>query len=280
MKRTRFFARLALMLATVALVSGCKLAMIVVEGGSVESSTGTRDCAEGQICLYNITDTTFDEVFTARPKSGWRFTRWNSGGDFFCADTTTTTCVLSNVAFAGNAFVDAIIATDKTFYAQPVFETIPDKVTIPGAGTWYQPDLFTGLTWDQITSVCPAGSTCPPGSTLAGQDMTGCSLGFVFDVNNLFNFFAGPGTLLGPSSFGEANSEWADEIFFWFRPIGSSSAVRTINGWTATLEVNDNARLGTTLDTIGIGVDEVSTINGLNRGASFSTVGAWFSCTP
>jgi FG-GAP-like repeat len=108
-------------------LSGCKLAVILVEGGKVQSTlSGTCQITPtspptGTVCIHKVTDTTYADSFTAVPDSGWEFVNWNSGNGFFCADSTNAECAVSNVLLAGNSFAETIVASDQMFYLMPVF---------------------------------------------------------------------------------------------------------------------------------------------------------------
>ena len=150
------------MFATVGLVSllaGCKLAVIVVQGGEVQSvSSGT--CTAGNVCVHDITADDFSDTFTAVPDSGWTFVRWNSGGDFLCEDDTSPTCAVSNVGLASVAGVQAIIDSEKAYHIMPIFEF--GGLPIPGFkaddnNQWAPPGLFAGLTYNEIAAACPGG---------------------------------------------------------------------------------------------------------------------------
>lgn len=228
-------------LAVATLGTGCKLAVMVPSGGDVTSASGTRNCTGGNLCEHNITDSTFNESFTAVARPGYVFSKWNKGAGFLCGDSTNPTCVISNVGTAGNAAIEAVIATGQHFYAMPLFEfvgidtdgdgqkdhldadddndgvldgddacplvgpnydgfgcpgtTITDTVTVDGK-VWAQPDLFAGVTWSQITAVCPSG---PCTGILNGHSVTGWTFASVDDVNALFNYYIGaPDLELGP----------------------------------------------------------------------------------
>jgi len=115
-----------LILAMAALaISGCKLAVIVTEGGDVQSLSSTRDCAGGNVCEFEITDTTFSESFTAIPKAGYQFVKWRNGGsDFFCPDSLNAACNLSNVGGAGIPAIEAVVASFMIFHIMPIFEFV------------------------------------------------------------------------------------------------------------------------------------------------------------
>jgi hypothetical protein len=178
--------RILIFLAIVGLVAGCKVAVIVVEGGEVKSiSSGT--CLEGEICMVQVIDTNFSDAFTAVPNPGWHFVKWNSGEGFFCGDSTNPTCTLSAVGFDGNEAIEAIIASDQTFHLMPIFEPGLATVTVDGR-EWAQVDQFTGLSWNDINAVCPEGACS---GILNGFDMTGWKWASVDDVIALFNHYIG-----------------------------------------------------------------------------------------
>ena len=195
------------------LLAGCKLAVIVVEGGEVQS-TGSGTCLAGTICIIEVNDTNFTDTFTAVPNEGWYFEKWNSGDGFWCPDRTDPMCPVSSVEAAGKPALEALIASTETFYLMPVFKrAIPITDTIIVAGReWAQVDLFADLSWNDIDTVCPAGGCS---GVLNGLDMTGWTWASVEDLNSLFNHYIGFEALgPGPDSFGEGKSSaWAPAFF-------------------------------------------------------------------
>lgn len=123
---TQATIRALLVLGMATAVSGCKLAVIVTGEGDVESSLSeTRNCAGGSVCTFEVTDTTYTESFTAIPREGYEFVKWRAGGsDFFCADSVNPTCTVSNVSMAGNAGIEAVIASFQLFHIMPIFEFV------------------------------------------------------------------------------------------------------------------------------------------------------------
>ena len=183
--------RILISLAIVGLVAGCKVAVIVVEGGEVKS-IGSGTCLEGEICIVQVIDTNFSDAFTAVPNPGWHFVKWNSGEGFFCGDSTDPTCTLSAVEFDGNEGIEALIASDQTFYLMPIFEPVlePDTVTVDDK-EWAQVDQFTNLSWNDINAVCPAG-VCS--GILNGYNMTGWTWASFVEFEQLINAYEGPST--------------------------------------------------------------------------------------
>ena len=127
-------------LASLAL-SACKLSVIVTGGGDVQSLSGTRDCAGGNVCEFEITDTTFTESFTAVPRDGYQFVKWRKGGsDFFCPDSPNASCILSNVGGAGNTAIESIVASFAMFHIMPVFEFVGIDTDEDGIKDHLDPD--------------------------------------------------------------------------------------------------------------------------------------------
>lgn len=116
--------KMLLMLVASILLSGCKLAVVVGEGGTVQSKSNTRNCAEVSQCTFEVSGADFDETFTAVPLPGYRFDRWQSGPGYLCLKTPGPTCTLSNVPFKEIPSILAIIASDAVFTIRPVFTAI------------------------------------------------------------------------------------------------------------------------------------------------------------
>jgi hypothetical protein len=148
--------KLVLMGCVLALVAGCKVAVILVEGGEVQSTASgtcmTDGSGEGKVCIHEVSSTSYSESFTAVPSVGWHFVKWNSGGGFLCADATAPTCDVSDVSLAGNPAAEAVVASEQTFYIMPMFEE----------GAWY-PDYETS--WSDATCVYGIYSNRPAFAT-------------------------------------------------------------------------------------------------------------------
>lgn len=107
-----------LFLVSFCLLAGCRIGASVFEGGDILSASGTRHCFEGGTCEFRIEDPDFSESFTARPRTGFEFSKWKSGEGFLCGDSVDPTCT---VALPGGEAAEAIIALDKMFYIMPEF---------------------------------------------------------------------------------------------------------------------------------------------------------------
>jgi hypothetical protein len=176
----------------VTLMAGCKLAIIVVEGGEVQSE-GSVACTAGSICIIDITDSGFSETFTAIPNTGWYFQKWNAGHGFFCGGSIDPACPLSFAGHEQSEQVASMVASDEVFYLMPVFKPISSTVSADGTVTidgkeWLQPADFVGYSFDEVKVVCPT-ETCSgrlPGSTF---DLTGYTWASIMEVSSLFNAY-------------------------------------------------------------------------------------------
>ena len=139
--------RLGLALAAAMLLGGCKIAVISVEGGEVQA-TGSDTCIAGIVCIHAVNDTYYDETFTAVPYPGWAFVKWNSGDRFVCGDSTRLTCRISSVGTEQNKSVQALIASDVTYYMMPVFRYVGFEPVATSVEYDYVFDLETGANID------------------------------------------------------------------------------------------------------------------------------------
>jgi hypothetical protein len=233
-----------------------------------------------------VTNTNFDDFFTAVPNYGWYFEKWNSGDRFFCADTTSPMCVLSLRSAKGNAVIEELVASSETFYLMPVFKPAPDIITVDGK-EWYQPYLFLTLSWNDINSVCPAGKCA---GMLNGHDMAGWTWASIEDVNALFNYYIGS-EVLGPGPDGIINpggdSAWAPAFYSdrWRFTHGPSSnrGSRAVYANMRDLPELGKSYIGGIYDDIhdGVGVNDGVYTTGRHRPAIGSPyVGGWFYRSP
>jgi hypothetical protein len=234
MTMTSRLLKTLVLFAVAALVAGCKLAVIVPSGGDVTSGSGTRNCAGGSLCEFNITEDNFDETFTASPRPGYVFTKWQKGDNFQCSDSTNPNCRISNAGVSVIDGVLGIIAGGKIYYAMPLFDFVgidtdgdeikdhvdtdddndgvldgddscpligpnnngfgcpgnPITDTVNANGKeWAQPDLFDGLTWNQIVVACPGG-ICTADAVLNGFEMNGWVWASVDELNSMLSSLA------------------------------------------------------------------------------------------
>ncbi len=159
--------QLALALFLSLLATGCKVALTVTSGGDVTSLTGNRDCAGGSLCEYEVTDTSFVDSFTAVPRPGYVFSKWQGGDDYQCAESTNPTCTISTnliESFQGPArgVADTIIASGRYYYVQPLFTFVGIDTDEDGTKDYLDPD-------DDNDGVLDADDNCP----LEGPNLDG-----------------------------------------------------------------------------------------------------------
>jgi hypothetical protein len=118
---TSALARILVLIAVSACLSSCKLAVVVDKGGTVQSASNTRNCAEESNCTFEVTEANFNETFTAVPLPGYKFKGWHTGAGYLCFKTNGPVCALSNTAFKDFPAIKAIIASDAVFTIKPVF---------------------------------------------------------------------------------------------------------------------------------------------------------------
>lgn len=212
-----------LMLGLVAIMTGCKLEIIVPSGGDVISSDTSHNCSKGMVCEFEIASDQlpFSESFTAEPRPGYVFEKWADGSEFLCAKSTDPICT---VDLADSVFGATVVTMFKSAYLMPIFKDVgididgdgirneldedddgdgvldiddscplnPDlscdgstRITVNGK-TWYQPDLFLGLTAAEIEAVCP-GAICE--GVINGYNLTGWAWATGQDVVDLIEYY-------------------------------------------------------------------------------------------
>lgn len=311
-KYTMNIIKALLLLGLAGLLAGCKIGVIVTQGGDVQSQSGTNNCSAGNVCEIDVKNTNFTESFIAIPKEGYVFSHWYSGGGFLCTDSTDPTCFLSNVAVAGDAGFEAIVASEWMAYLMPVFTFvgidtdgdgikdhldddddndgfldlydlcpldadtncgIAEDIVIAAGQQWYQVDLFTNLSVTDIRAVC--NPICSSG-TLSGHEMEGWVFASREEVTDLVNNVK----LI-------AGNDWAPYIFdtLGFRPLSVPTSLdRFIFGRTSSTRFDAvGAEFGYSADIWDFdsaGSDSFST-NGVNNvSVRQSSRGAWFYRTP
>ena len=238
--------KVVLLICILGSMAGCRLAVIVVEGGGVQGYP-LRSCPAGEICVIDVDDPYFSTTFTAIPDEGWYFERWQKGERFFCGGSTDPQCTLSFEGHEETEAVQEIVDSSEMFYIMPIFgnepRTITDTIIVDG-NEWAQIDLFKDLTWDEINSVCPEGK-CRDSGLLNFYDMTGWTWASVDEVNALLNQYMGSEELgPGPESFSEINSKWAPAFFNdGWRALGEGppSQPEGVGGWLHDRDAESNA---------------------------------------
>jgi hypothetical protein len=118
----------ALALAAI-LLTGCKIEIIVPEGGSVVTRSGSFRCLAGQTCLIDVYDLYFSQDFVAKPDSGYTFDKWKKTYRGFCGGKSKS-CNLYTSELDDYPALMAFLESDDTFYLEPVFRKSTAAVRI------------------------------------------------------------------------------------------------------------------------------------------------------
>lgn len=214
--------RVVSLLTLVIAISGCKIVIEVPEGGIVTTESGAFECRQNRVCVVEVDDTFFDEVFEARPHRGWEFRGWAKRQRGFCGDKLGF-CALATTAFAGNERLLALLASDQEFYLQPVFEQVPmiarEDVLVNGTST----ETPTGLQVDGRVEVNAGFAT--------DHTFRNAELELDFDVD---------GNLIGMSGISVLPPELTDLI-------SASSDSRVVVGLFTGREINRDGGFEITL---------------------------------
>ncbi len=186
-------------------ITGCKLAVIVVEGGEVQS-IGSGTCVAGSICIVEVTDLSFAEMFEAVPKPGWYFEKWNNGNKLVCGGSYDPVCDLTYFQSGlGPKEIEAaekLIASPEIFYLLPVFKKGVRFVEI-AESEWLQPFDFRDYSYDQIAAVCSNDNGLCSGSLPDSSiDLTGYYWASISDIEELFIAYG------GEPPFTEPDGDW------------------------------------------------------------------------
>lgn len=226
--------RIFLLLSITALMVGCKLAVIVVEGGEVQS-LGHGTCVGGNICTVDGVGPYFADTFAAVPEEGWYFQRWNKSDRFFCAGSNKPVCTLTFGGYEETAEVKEMVASSEVFYLMPIFKPFQDTVRVDDK-EWLQPDLFSNLSWKEINAACPAG-VCA--GKLNGYDMTGWTWASINDFNKLISYYLG--TDVGSHPYTSEISETPEWAYAFLKDGWRTEPYGAATGWLRNLHDEKNA---------------------------------------
>lgn len=174
--------KLTLLLPLALLATGCRIALTVTSGGDVLSLSGTNDCAGGSLCEYEVIDTSFIETFTAAPREGYVFSKWQGGAGYLCPESINPTCTIENglvaqLPAAQREIADTIIASGTYLYAQPLFTFVGIDTDEDGVKDYIDDD-------DDNDGVLDPDDNCP----LKGPNLDGfgCQTKTVFVTSETY----------------------------------------------------------------------------------------------
>ena len=149
-----------LILAMAGLLTGCFIEIRVPEGGQVRNLSGSFSCGPEETCVIEVSDF-IDEAFIGVPAEGYVFTEWKSRKRGLCGGRAAR-CYLSTIGLDDNSFIQALLASDETFFLVPQFQqsdalaSFQSLGALPGGG-----------------NLSLSGGLSPDGSTAVGQSQYG-----------------------------------------------------------------------------------------------------------
>ncbi|MFT4518840.1 MAG: hypothetical protein ACI9JM_001225 [Halioglobus sp.] len=168
----------ALAIATLLLfIQGCRIVMIVPEGGSIVSTSESYDCAAEQTCFIELPSIPFDgDTFTAIPQEGYVFKGWtkheaepqHANRVHFCAGAIGSCAIPALAVNATQYGLDAFL--------EPVFEEFEllDLLPVTTRGVF---QIYPGATGAMDAAVTTAPWSLGPLALLekfsAGMDVVG-----------------------------------------------------------------------------------------------------------
>ena len=184
-------SRILLLLSITALMIGCKLAVIVVEGGEVQS-TSSGTCVAGMICIVDVDDAGFSATFTAVPDTGWYF-RSGIPADGFLVGAPRILYASFRLEGTKKATKCRRWLRLLTCFTLCLYSPCRSQSQAPlslMAGNGRSRTFSIGLSWDEIKAVCSAQTGACSG-LLNGYKMAGWTWASLDDVTALFNFYLG-----------------------------------------------------------------------------------------
>jgi hypothetical protein len=141
-----------------AVMTGCKIAVIVPSGGQLFASNPAHSCSEGRVCEFDINagQLPFSESFTAIPKEGYGFEKWSDGSGFLCGKSTNPTCTVN---IPDNAVGAILVALFDSGYVMPIFKNVGIDTDSDGVRNELDED-------DDNDGIFDADDACPLDSNL------------------------------------------------------------------------------------------------------------------
>src|SRR6056297_1653764 len=100
MDKNKLFRRCAWLCVPAVLLAACKHPIEIYGEGDVFSASGARDCtledylASSETFVSNLVTGDYAETYTAVPRTGWQFRRW----DIYCTTALDNTCSFNTTA--------------------------------------------------------------------------------------------------------------------------------------------------------------------------------------
>lgn len=114
------YSRIIVVFLALLAVAGCKVKIIVPDGGYVTTSSRNHLCQSSEACVIEVNTTGFDETFFAIANPGYFFRKWEKSELSLCGGGLKS-CRLLTTGFAGNQLLMELLESDTTFNLKPIF---------------------------------------------------------------------------------------------------------------------------------------------------------------
>ncbi|MFT6892126.1 MAG: hypothetical protein ACJASY_004186, partial [Halioglobus sp.] len=192
--------KLLSIVSVVAMAAGCKVEIVLPEGGYVLSGSGEYDCrsevtqqslhsnhmhgskhvshlagskvaaaADGDqktSCEIAIDDTTFDDTFTAVPYEGYEFKRWKKRDGGLFGGGKVAEVRIYTTGFEVSDLLMEILDSDNVYYLEPVFR----KVSTPTGDM--NCNMFSG-SYERIQEIIFEGYNCTNSACHSAENAAG-----------------------------------------------------------------------------------------------------------
>ena len=101
-------------------LSGCRIEVTAPPNGDVATHSGSVFCEGGSRCMIEVTDTSFDETFSAYPDPGFQFIGWKKQWRGLCGGSLAP-CYLSTSGFPQHDSLMDLLETDELFLLEAQF---------------------------------------------------------------------------------------------------------------------------------------------------------------
>ncbi len=144
-----------------AVLSACKVEIVVPPGGKVVSSNGAV-CLSGSSCTIEVDDT-FEDTFEAIPDPGYKFKQWKKDADHLCGQGKKP-CRLITTVFGDWPAIGEVIASDKVYFLKPVFVNNSGYKVSYWKKAVEEIDQGSFASSDSLYQVVPNVQQCDPGT--------------------------------------------------------------------------------------------------------------------
>ncbi|QFU76490.1 hypothetical protein EY643_12940 [Halioglobus maricola] len=166
-------------------LAGCKIQIVVPEGGRVVTESGSMVCEAGETCVVDVSDFFFDETFIPEPDEGMMFAGWEKRHRGFCGNSKDPCRLLTTQGFEGDPNLTAVLeSAEQEFHLNPTWavddgsgDTVGCEFTQSTPGGEFPVCAITAL-GDQASCDSVAGASFGDAGVLTDADCTEGAIGY------------------------------------------------------------------------------------------------------